>query len=80
MNDVLDPLAAMLLESVEAEEVERVARHSLEERVASVERKMDKLIEVIGTMQKSPGFSKQGLSVTVMERDSSERIKTLLVN
>lgn len=79
-----DPLAAMLLESAEAEEVERIARQSLEERVASVERKLDAVLELLRAEKPTKGnglkAEKKRISITVTGRDDADRIETLEVS
>lgn len=77
-----DPLGDMLLESAEAEETERIARRVLEERVASVERKLDTILELLSKQPASPKGNglksgKQRFTVTVTGRDESERIETV---
>jgi hypothetical protein len=78
-------MAEMALEAAQEGEIERIARRTMEERLASVERKLEAILELLGkqaTASKGNGLksSKQRFSITVTGRDSAERIETFEIS
>ena len=75
-----DALATLLLEEAQEAEEWRAAIRGIEERMASFERRLDRLFELLSERGDSTlKLNGKGFSITVTERDAQERIKAIEV-
>jgi len=76
-----DPVADMVLEAEQDAEAERISRQNVEERLASVERQLAELVGLIRTLTSAQRQGHNSARIlTVIGRDSKERIKTVEIS
>ena len=77
-----DALATLLLEEAQEAEEWRAAILGIEERMASFERRLDRIMDLLteGSSGKSLNLNGKRFSITVTRRDESERIAAVEIS
>ena len=75
-----DPLAEMLLEAEDQANAEREERSILLQRITELRDMVAELAKAVGELSKMERAEQVGKTIRILERDESDRIKSIEIN